>query len=218
MSQTGFPRSGLYAITAEHLHPEMTLEEAVALAIGGGAKAIQYRDKSEDAARRRVQARALMTVCRRCGVPLVVNDDVALAAEIGADGVHLGRNDASPDAARERLGPRATIGVSCYDRLRRAIDAQRAGASYVAFGSFYPSPTKPDAVRAPLDLLREARAHLRIPVVAIGGITPDNGADLLAAGADVLAVVHGVFAARDPTEAARKYASLFEQQLEGNCS
>ncbi len=129
--------------------------------------------------------------------------------EIGADGVHLGRDDGDPIAARRRLGADAIIGVSCYDDLALAQAAERAGASYVAFGSFFPSATKPHAVRASVELLSAARDSLRIPAVAIGGITPQNGELLIAAGARMLAVVTGVFAQPDLAAAARAYASLF---------
>ena len=143
-------------------------------------------------------------------MPLIVNDDVALAAAVEAAGVHLGHNDAAPAAARDLLGPRAIIGVSCYNRLDLALAARDQGADYVAFGSFFPSSTKPLAVRADIDLLRRARRELRLPLVAIGGITPENGAVLVGAGADMLAVVTGVFGAPDPQAAARAYARLFD--------
>jgi thiamine-phosphate pyrophosphorylase len=143
-------------------------------------------------------------------MPLIVNDDVELAAGIGAAGVHLGEDDADIAAARSRLGNGAIIGVSCYDSLERARDLAAAGADYLAFGAFFPSPTKPQARRATPDLLRAARAFGK-PLVAIGGITPDNAADLIAAGADFVAVVSGVFGQPDVTDAARRYASLFQK-------
>jgi thiamine-phosphate pyrophosphorylase len=140
---------------------------------------------------------------------LLVNDDVELAAAVEADGVHLGRDDPAIERARARLGKSALIGVSCYNQLARALDAETRGADYVAFGSFFPSPTKPGAVRASLDLLQEARARLRVPIVAIGGITPENGASLIAAGADLLAVIDGVFNRTDIRAAAARYTQLF---------
>jgi thiamine-phosphate pyrophosphorylase len=185
---------------------------AVESAIRGGARLVQYREKSLDAARRLLEARALVEICRGHGVPLIVNDDVELAAETGADGVHLGRDDARIEDARVRLGPRALIGVSCYDSLERAIQAAHHGADYVAFGSFFASGSKPGAARAPLALLREARRKLDIPLCAIGGITPQNGAELVAAGADMLAAINGVFAAGDVEVAARAYTELFRQR------
>lgn len=201
---------GLYVLTDTALTPGEQLLAAVAAAIDGGAALVQYRDKSNDTARREAEATALLTLCRERGVPLIINDDTALAARIGADGVHVGREDAGLRQARAALGPDAIIGVSCYDDLERARQAEAAGADYVAFGSFFASPTKPAAVPASLDLLRGARAELSIPIAAIGGITPDNGAQLVAAGADLLAVITGVFAQPDIRAAARRYAALFE--------
>ena len=199
--------SGLYAITDGASLP--ALPAAVESAIRGGAHLVQYREKSLDAGRRLLEARTLVEVCRGHGVPLIVNDDVALAAEVGADGVHLGKDDGRIEDARVRLGPRALIGVSCYDSLERAVRAAHDGADYVAFGSFFASGSKPAAVRAPLALLVEARRKLDIPLCAIGGITPENGAELLAAGADMLAAINGVFAAGDACSAAKAYSKLF---------
>jgi thiamine-phosphate pyrophosphorylase len=205
---------GLYAITPELAGPGPSLARQVELAIAGGARLIQYRDKSQDRAgdreRRLAQAHSLRAVCRGAGVPLIINDDATLAAAVSADGVHLGRDDVSPAEARRLLGPAAIIGASCYDRLDLAEAAQAAGADYVAFGSFFPSGTKPLAVRAELDLLRRAHRSIRVPLVAIGGITPENGAALIAAGADLLAVVSGVFGGPDPRAAAQAYARLFD--------
>lgn len=203
------PLRGLYAITDTELMPGVKLMTAVEAAIRGGVRMVQYRDKSGDAGRRAPEARALLELCRGHGVPLIVNDDVELAAAVGADGVHLGKDDGDPAVARVRLGPRGLIGVSCYDSLERAVTAARAGADYVAFGSFHPSGSKPDAVRPPVNLLGDARRHLGIPICAIGGITPANGAALVAAGADMLAVIRGLFAAPDVTAAAKAYAKLF---------
>ncbi|MFB1490664.1 MULTISPECIES: thiamine phosphate synthase [unclassified Thiocapsa] len=200
---------GLYLITPDTAEPPGVLAEQVAQAISGGARLVQYRHKGPDRRLRRDQAIALLGVCRAADVLLVINDDVALAAEIGADGVHLGRDDGDPIAARRRLGADAIVGVSCYGDFELARAAERAGASYVAFGSFFPSATKPHAVRASVGLLSAARDSLRIPAVAIGGITPQNGGLLIAAGARMLAVVTGVFAQPDLAAAARAYASLF---------
>lgn len=200
---------GLYAITDPLLIADDRLIMAVEQAILGGARLIQYRDKSTDAARRLAQARALNALCQRCHIPLIVNDDVELAFQVGAAGVHVGRDDPAFATARTRLGQNAIIGMSCYDRLDLALDAARAGADYVAFGAFFPSPTKPTEIRASIELLREARAVLNVPIVAIGGITPENGRLLLEAGADGLAVVSGVFGQPDIQAAARRYAALF---------
>ncbi len=201
---------GLYAVTDAWLLPDDRLVHAVEQAIAGGARFIQYRDKSADAARRLAQAQALNALCRRCNVPLIINDDVELAYQVGAAGVHLGRCDAPLAVARARLGEHAIIGVSCYDRLDLALEAERAGAGQVAFGAFFPSPTKPDEVHAPIELLREARAVLKTPMIAIGGITPDHAPLLLEAGADMLAVVSAVFAQADVQAAACRFAALFD--------
>ena len=202
--------SGLYVIADTSLIPGDRLARAVEQAIHGGARLVQYRDKSDDSVARRAQAEELAKLCRRYGIPLLINDDIQLAVSVGADGVHLGREDESLASARELLGEQALIGVSCYNQLSRAREAEAAGADYVAFGSFFPSTTKPDAVSAQIALLREARATLTLPVVAIGGITPENGAELIAAGADALAVITGVFASDDIATAASRYARLFE--------
>lgn len=205
---SAFRPRGLYAVTGKASSPE-ELVDRVARAIHGGIVLVQYRDKSGDAARRRREATALLELCRASSVPLIINDDAALARLIGADGVHLGKDDAPLAEARAALGREAIIGVSCYNSLERALQAQDAGADYVAFGSFFASPTKPAAVRAGPDLLRVARSRIDLPIVAIGGITPENGAQLIEAGADLLAVIHGVFGAPDPEHAAHRYTALF---------
>ena len=199
------PARGLYAITDG---PRPDLYSAVESALNGGAAILQYRDKSAESERRHAEAASLLAACRRFGIPLIVNDDVDLAAAIGADGVHLGEHDGTVAAARGILGERAIVGVSCYDDLHRAEAAAAAGADYIAFGAFFPSITKPNARRATLDLLRAA-ATLDIPRVAIGGITPDNARPLVDAGADLIAIVGGVFDAPDPVAAARACRSLF---------
>ena len=203
---------GLYVITAADVLSAEHLTLAVTQAIEGGATLVQYRDKNSDAVKRETESRALLEICRSYQVPLIINDDVALAHTVGADGVHLGRDDASVADARRTLGRNAIIGVSCYNLLARARMAEAAGADYVAFGRFFTSRTKPHAVLADVELLRSARAELRIPIIAIGGITPANGARLIEAGADMLAVVEGVFGADDIRTAAQHYKNLFEQQ------
>jgi len=202
---------GLYAITDATLQEPEQLPERVAQAIEGGATLVQYRDKSGDRAARLAQARVLAELCRAHGVLLIINDDTRLAADSGADGVHLGRDDDDPAAARRRLGAQAIIGVSCYDQWPRALQAVEQGVDYIAFGRFFPSRTKPLAVQASLDLIRRAKQQLAVPVAAIGGVTAQNGAQLVAAGADMLAVVQGVFAAPDIRQAARAYAALFDR-------
>lgn len=205
-----FPRRGLYAITDAALQPSGRLKQVVEASISGGAVAIQYRDKGVDDSRRRGEASELLALCRTHGVPFIINDDIQLAQEVGADGIHLGKDDRSIESAREALGAKFIIGISCYNSAQRALHAQRREASYIAYGSFYPSTTKPAATHATTKLLRETRAQLHIPIVAIGGITPQNGVPLLDAGADVLAAIHGVFGATDPEAAAKAYAALFE--------
>ena len=206
------PTSGLYAITDSALHTGTALEQAVTRAIAGGARMIQYRDKGKDADRRHGEAAMLVLICRRHGVPMIVNDDVELALRCDADGVHVGRNDLDLMAARSRLGKSFIIGVSCYNRVELAEAAQGNGADYVAFGSMFSSTTKPDATPCEIATLESARACIHLPIVAIGGITPDNGGALLDAGVDLLATVRGVFGDDDPGAAARRYAQLFCRQ------
>jgi thiamine-phosphate pyrophosphorylase len=196
---------GLYVITDG---PRRDLLEAVAQALAGGARLLQYRDKTTDHPRRLDEARALRALCAARDVPMIVNDDVALARAAGAAGVHLGEDDGDVAAARAALGDDAIIGVSCYDSLERARELASAGADYIAFGAFFPSPTKPHARRASFDLLRQSAA-LGIPRVAIGGITPDNGGSLIDAGADYLAVISAVFGDPDVHGAAERFAQLF---------
>ncbi len=197
---------GLYVLTPARLCGDPLLR-AVEAALDGGARMVQYRGKAGTTL---AEALALRRLCQMRAVPFLVNDDPALARAAGADGVHVGRDDTGCAAARAMLGPSAIIGVSCYDRFDLAADAITAGADYVAFGSFFPSDTKPHAVRPSSDLLRQARRSFAVPIVAIGGVTPDNGRSLLAAGADLLAVIAGVFDAPDPRAAAGRYARLFD--------
>jgi thiamine-phosphate pyrophosphorylase len=201
--------AGLYAIADTQYLDDTRLIEAVAQAIAGGGRVIQYRDKKHSAAERTRHAVELAALCRQLGALFIINDDVALAKQVQADGVHLGREDVPLVEARKLLGTQAIIGVSCYNELARAEAAEKQGADYIAFGRFFSSRTKPQAVPAGLDLLREAKRKLHIPVVAIGGITPENGASLIAAGADALAVIEGVFGQADVRAAAQGYAQLF---------
>lgn len=217
MSAAGSParplRRGVYLLTDRNLSMGRGLVESVAAALAGGVGNVQYRDKTGDAQRRRAEAAAVARLCRDAGATFIVNDDPALAATVEADGVHLGREDESPRAVRRRYGANLLIGVSCYDELARGRAAVEAGADYVAFGSAYPSPTKPHAVHAPLALYREAVAKLGRPVVAIGGITPDNAAPLVAAGCHAVAVISAVLAVPDPAVPAAALAALFERGL-----
>lgn len=205
------PGSGLYAITNG---PRDDLLVAARAALEGGATMLQYRDKTRQAGRRLKEAHELAALCRGFAVPLIINDDVGLARASGAAGVHLGEDDEAVAGARAALGAQAIIGVSCYDSLQRAQDAAAAGADYLAFGAFFPSITKPGARRATPDLLRGAR-EFHLPLVAIGGITHENAGSLIAAGADLLAVVSGVFGASDICAAARRYAKLFAADQRG---
>ena len=200
---------GLYAITEDRALSAGEACVVVEAALRGGASLVQYRDKSSDHRRRLAAATALKALCARYRVPLLINDDVELARAVGADGVHLGRDDPDIGHARARLPDHSLIGVSCYNRFELAQQAVEAGADYVAFGSFFASPTKPQAVAATPDLLRRARRELSVPTVAIGGISPENGAALVRAGADMLAVISAVFAAPDVTAAARAFAPCF---------
>ena len=199
---------GLYAITPDTADTE-TLVRKVRLALAGGARIVQYRSKSQDAPLRRQQSLELLALCREARVPLIVNDDVALALDIGADGVHLGRDDGDLRAARAALGPGRLLGASCYDRIELAAQALADGADHVAFGSVFGSPTKPGAVRAPLTLFAEAKARFGVPAVAIGGITADNVQSVIDAGADAAAVITAVFDAPDVEAAARRLSSHF---------
>ena len=199
---------GLYVIADTEVIVN-DLVTAVTEAIAGGAGVVQYRDKDNDHARRLREASALRELCQRKGIPFIVNDDVELARQSGADGVHLGNNDATIESVRALLGTHSIIGISWYKQFERARYAVADGADYIAFGSFYSSAVKPDAVRASDALLTQARQEFLLPVVAIGGITPENGARLVAAGADALAVITGIFSAADIRSAAENYAALF---------
>jgi thiamine-phosphate pyrophosphorylase len=200
---------GLYAITDNKLIKTEEFVKKVEQAIIGGAKIIQYRDKSKKYQLRLEQVQALSQLCKKYQIPLIINDDVALARQVGADGVHLGKDDIDISTARTLLGEQAIIGVSCYNQLSLALDAVKAGTNYVAFGRFFNSATKPNATGCSVEILRKARQRLNCPVVAIGGITPDNGKELIKAGADCLAVIHGLFGQANVTAAAQKYAKIF---------
>lgn len=204
----------LYAITDHQLLPGARLLEAVGQALDGGCRRIQYRDKTENRARRQREAEALQKLCQQYGAQLLINDDIELARSCGAQGVHLGQSDANPTQARERLGPNAIIGVTCHASLDLARTALEAGANYLAFGRFFPSQTKPDAPAAPLTLLERARVEFgEQPIVAIGGITLDNAPAVLASGADWLAVSHSLFSAPDIQARAKAFANLAEPGL-----
>jgi len=211
--------TGLYIITPSLFISEDTLDSQqlkrylnkIEAALKGGARVVQFRDKTSNHALRIRLAQALLALCQSYHALLIINDDVELAAEIGAHGVHLGKDDASVSLARDRLGNQAIIGVSCYNKLSLAINAQTQGADYIAFGRFFPSRTKPQAVQADLGLLTQAKKELRIPVVAIGGIDQTNAYQLIKAGADLLAIVGGVFDQADISLAAKAIIDCFNK-------
>ena len=203
---------GLYAITDPTLIPDRRLLPAAEAALRGGARLLQYRDKTASSAQRRQRASQLQALCRKHSALFLVNDDPTLAADIDADGVHIGQSDGGIARARQLLGPDKIIGVTCHSNLILAEQAADAGADYVAFGRFFPSRTKPQAPPADPLILDQARQRLTIPLVAIGGVDADNGCQLLAQGADALAVIHALFSHQSPEQieqAARRLAALF---------
>lgn len=204
--------SGLYAVTPDCADTAQLLQKVEA-ALAGGARLLQYRNKTASAALRLIQGRALLALCWEYQVPLIVNDHLDLALALDADGLHLGGEDGPVAEARKRLGPGKLLGVSCYARIEIAQAAAAAGASYVAFGGFFPSKVKPGSTaRTPVSLLGEARRALALPVVAIGGITLENAPQLLAAGADSVAVISALFDAPDARSAARQFRNLFRRR------
>lgn len=197
---------GLYAITPDTADTPL-LVDMVRQAIAGGAQVVQYRNKLADAKLQHEQASALLPVCRQARMLLIINDDVALCQLLDADGVHLGGTDGDIAAARQLLGPDKVIGASCYDRLKLAEEAKAQGASYVAFGACFGSSTKPNAVAASLDLFAQAK-HLNLPMVAIGGITLQNVAQVKHAGADAVAVINALFSSKDIAATAKEFSQL----------
>ena len=201
-----FPTRGLYAITQTDGKSSDTVIQDVYSAIKGGASVIQYRDKNpEDAV---YLAKQLLNLCKQHDVPLLINDDAELAHRIGADGVHIGKDDGGIASAREILGSKAIIGISCYNDINIALQAEANGVDYVAFGRFFPSTSKPLAAPAQIETLQQAKKQIKLPIVAIGGILPDNGEQLLTAGADILAVIGGIFE-HYPEQSAQSYMKLF---------
>jgi thiamine-phosphate pyrophosphorylase len=181
----------------------------VEAALQGGAAVLQYRNKTASSALRKEQAAALLPLCRKYGVPFIINDDAELCRELDADGVHLGSEDDEISATRALMGADKIIGASCYDRLDLAVQAEAHGADYIAFGACFESGTKPAAVRAPLQLFSQARRAVSLPIVAIGGITAKNTALAIAAGADSVAVINAIFATPDVRQAAQRISNLF---------
>ena len=199
--------SGLYAITDGSFGA--VLGHKVEQALQGGAALVQYRDKSSNAAQRLNDAQMLRDLCQHYNALFIVNDDIKLAKHVQAQGVHVGREDAGLRVARDYLGSRFMIGTSCYNQLALALESQAQGADYVAFGSFFASATKPLAQRADLSLLQQAKRQLNIPICAIGGICLETAPSLIAAGADMLAVISDLFSSMDIAKQAQAYAQLF---------
>lgn len=208
MSQVPATPRGVYLITPDEADTARLLARVGPL-LAAGTTWLQYRNKTATAALRHEQATALQALCERHGVPLLINDDAALAHAVGAAGVHIGEDDGGVAAARALLGPAALIGASCYDEQMLAQQAVAAGASYVAFGAFFPSRSKATTRRATPELLRQSAA-LGVPRVAIGGLTPDNVGPVIAAGADLVAVISSVFEAADPVSALHAYLACFK--------
>jgi len=205
--------TGLYAITDATQSDTQQLIIDVEQVLLGGARIIQFRDKSNHSQQRLKTANELRKLTRQHNALFIINDDVKLSKDSSADGVHLGADDASISAARAQLGPTAIIGVSCYNDFSLAKQATNSGANYIAFGRFFPSQTKPHAIQANIEILQTAKRELDIPVVAIGGITSKNGGELINAGADMLAIVDDIFSQRDIKAAALRYQKLFVEGL-----
>ena len=204
------PTRGLYVITDYGKLDPLALIGKTEKILAAGISILQYRDKSEDQARRLDTAQKLGELCNRAGTIFLINDDVQLAIETGADGVHLGRDDCPFTEARALLGDDAIIGISCYNEIQAARAAQLQGADYIAFGAFYPTRTKTGTVQARPELLTQAKSELTVPVAAIGGITPDNGRTLVEAGADMLAVISSVYEVDEPGPVVLKFNALFQ--------
>ncbi len=209
-SHLQFNISGLYAITPDLLDTEQLLTKVKA-ALSGGACLLQYRNKIADASLRLQQAKALLSLCRDYHVPLIINDHLALCAEINADGLHLGADDGQLSEARKLLGMNKIIGVSCYNQLALAQKAQADGADYIAFGACFSSETKPKAPKAPLSLFVKAKQQISIPIVGIGGITLENARQVKAAGADAIAVISTLFDATSIAETSQQFNLTFKQ-------
>lgn len=199
---------GLYVIVDTQALAGKPFEETVTQVLLGGARILQYRDKTGESAHRLDQARILSTLCHRYAATLIINDDPELAVAVGAQGVHVGRQD-TPVAQIRAAYPQLLVGASCYNSLERARRNATEGAAYLAFGSFFPSPTKPQAIRAETDLLARARQEFDVPLVAIGGIMADNARGLIESGADAVAVISAVLKADDPQRASREIADMF---------
>ncbi len=186
-----------------------TLIQKTQSAIEGGAFMVQYRSKIHDHDVKIQQCAAILRLCREYEIPCIVNDDVDMCRILEADGVHLGEKDDNIAEVRRILGEDAIIGSSCYDQLERAKRAQKEGASYVAFGAMYPTSTKPNAPRATIGLLREAKPQIQIPIVAIGGITVNNAHDVIETGIDAIAVINSLYESNSIKETAETLSQMF---------
>jgi len=203
---------GLYAITDASLIAEKKFNQTIEQALAGGVKIIQYRDKSKNTEKRYRQAHDLKHLCDQYNATFIINDDIDLTKTIDADGVHIGSSDRSYKTARETLGEDKIIGVSCYNQFELAQQAQQQGANYVAFGRFFSSSIKPDAVIASTELLIRAKQELSIPVCAIGGITLNNSDLLIKTGADMLAVITAVFSSANIESTCQKFCNYFVEK------
>ncbi|MDP2248062.1 MAG: thiamine phosphate synthase [Nitrosomonadales bacterium] len=201
---------GLYAITPDE-NDTSRLTTLVQASIQGGASVVQYRNKRADSKLRIEQSRALLALCKKHQVPLIINDDVKLCLAIDADGVHIGTTDGNLAETRSRIGPGKILGASCYNSLALALKAEQDGASYIAFGACFPSGTKPNAPKADISLFAQARKAIGIPTVAIGGITLDNAPDVISVGADAIAVIGAIFSNDDVLGASKQFSLLFKK-------
>ena len=203
---------GLYAITPDSADLN-TLIQKTKSAIEGGAFMVQYRSKIQDRDVKMQQCAAILRLCREYEIPCIVNDDVEMCRVLEADGVHLGEKDDNIAEVRHILGEDAIIGSSCYDQLDRAKSAQKEGASYVAFGAMFATSTKPNAPRASLALLKEAKREIQIPIVAIGGITVNNAHDVIKTGIDAISVITSLYEAKSIKETAETFAKMFQIKI-----
>ena len=201
---------GLYLVTPDWDDTQKLLDASEA-GLRGGAALLQYRHKTADARLRKEQAAQLQALCRRHSVPFIINDFVDLCIELDADGIHVGGTDTAVAQVRAAVGPAKIVGASCYGSMALARDARRAGASYAAFGGFYPSRVKKYDVSTPPEIVAQAKAEIPLPNVVIGGMTPENAAPLVAHGADMVAAISSVYFADDPEQAARRFADLFRE-------
>lgn len=208
------PDHGLYAITDCRNLTADNLHKKTELILQAGVTMLQYRNKTGSLYIRESQAVRIQRLCHDYAVPFIINDDIKLAQKINADGVHLGQDDQPCETARKILGPDYIIGISCYNKIKLALAAEKSGANYIAFGAFFPTTSKSATSVATTAILSKARQHLNLPIVAIGGITPENGKELVQAGADFLAVISGIYEAADPALATRAYLNLFDNKRE----